>query len=146
MKQEFRCNCPITAALDILGDKWMLVLVKQMLIEGKKTFKDFVESDEAISTNILSSKLKLLEQNGLVEKRSHPTNRKINLYHLTQKGLDLAPVLLELAIWSDRYVRDQHPSMVHAHETHAFKRDKQAFIEQLKSTYAERRAAAFEPQ
>lgn len=141
MKQEFRCNCPITSALDILGDKWMLVLVKHMLIEGKNTFKDFVESDEAIATNILSSKLKLLEQNGLVEKRGHPTNRKTNLYLLTEKGLDLAPVLLELAIWSDHHVRDQHPSMAHALETHAVKRDKQAFIEQLKSMYAKKNPA-----
>jgi DNA-binding HxlR family transcriptional regulator len=60
MPKDFRCNCPFTSALDVLGDKWMLVIVKQMLIEGKETFKDFTESDEAIATNILSAKLKLL--------------------------------------------------------------------------------------
>jgi DNA-binding HxlR family transcriptional regulator len=54
MDKDFRCNCPFTSALDVLGDKWMLVIVKQMLIEGKETFKDFTESDEAIATNILS--------------------------------------------------------------------------------------------
>ena len=59
MDNKFRCNCPFTSALDILGDKWMLVIVKQMLIEGKETFKDFTESEEAIATNILSTKLKL---------------------------------------------------------------------------------------
>ena len=62
MQQCFRCNCPFTSALDILGDKWMLVIVKQMLIEGKETFKDFTDSEEAIATNILSVKLKLLRK------------------------------------------------------------------------------------
>ena len=62
MNHKFRCACPITSALDILGDKWILVIIKQMLIEDKKTFKDFTESDEAIATNILSSKLKCLEE------------------------------------------------------------------------------------
>ena len=60
MEAKFRCVCPITSAIDILGDKWMLVIVKQMLTEDKKTFKDFTESDEAIATNILTSKLKCL--------------------------------------------------------------------------------------
>ena len=62
MAPNFRCNCVITSFLDVLGDRWMLVIIKQMLIEGKETFKDFVQSEEAIATNILSSKLKQLEE------------------------------------------------------------------------------------
>ena len=62
MEYKFRCDCPFTSPIDILGDKWILVIVKQMLLEGKETFKDFTESDEAIATNILSTKLKLLEE------------------------------------------------------------------------------------
>ena len=89
MKQEFRCDCPITSALDILGDKWMLVIIKQMLIEDMRTFKAFIESDEAISTNILSLKLKCLEHYGLIKREDHPTNKKTKLYHLTEKGLSL---------------------------------------------------------
>ena len=61
MNAKFRCNCPFTLALDIIGDRWMLVIVKQMLIEHKQTFKDFTESDESIATNILTTKLKQLE-------------------------------------------------------------------------------------
>jgi DNA-binding HxlR family transcriptional regulator len=64
MDVKFKCNCPFTSALDVVGDKWMLVIVKQMLIEGKETFKDFTESDEAIATNILSAKLKFLGRSG----------------------------------------------------------------------------------
>jgi DNA-binding HxlR family transcriptional regulator len=72
MRQDFRCDCPFTSALDIVGDKWILVIIKQMLIEGKETFKDFTESDEAIATNILSSKLKFLEEVGLIIKTQRP--------------------------------------------------------------------------
>jgi DNA-binding HxlR family transcriptional regulator len=98
MRQDFRCDCPFTSALDIVGDKWILVIIKQMLIEGKETFKDFTEADEAIATNILSAKLKFLEEVGLIIKTQRPDNKKTNLYLLTEKGLALTPVLVELAI------------------------------------------------
>jgi DNA-binding HxlR family transcriptional regulator len=90
---RFRCDCPFTSALDIVGDKWILVIIKQMLIEGKETFKDFTESDEAIATNILSAKLKFLEEVGLIIKTQRPDNKKTNLYLLTEKGLALTPYL-----------------------------------------------------
>ena len=85
MDIKFRCQCPITSALDILGDKWILVIIKQMLIEDKKTFKDFTESDEAIATNILASKLKCLEELGIIIKTQPPDNKKTNIYLLTEK-------------------------------------------------------------
>jgi len=72
MEHKFRCKCPITSGLDILGDKWMLVIIKQMLIEDKMTFKDFTESDEAIATGILSSKLKCLQELGIITKTQLP--------------------------------------------------------------------------
>jgi DNA-binding HxlR family transcriptional regulator len=95
METKYRCNCPFTSALDVLGDKWMLVIIKQMLIENKETFKDFTESDEAIATNILSSKLKQLEEFGLITKSNLPNNKKSVYYHLTAKALDLTPIILE---------------------------------------------------
>ena len=140
MKQTFRCDCPITSALDILGDKWMLVIVKQMLIEEMQTFKDFSESDEAISTNILSSKLKCLEQYGLIKKTNHPTNRKTNFYHLTEKGLSLAPVVVELAIWSDKTLREFNPIMRHSDELEFMKNNKDESISALKKKYKEKLA------
>lgn len=80
-----------------LDDKWMLVIVKQMLLEGKETFKGFTESKEAIATNILSAKLKLLEEVGIITKNKLPDNKKTNLYLLTEKGLALTPIIAELA-------------------------------------------------
>lgn len=108
MPIDFRCDCPFTSALDVLGDKWMLVLIKLMLIEGKETFKDFTESEEAIATNILSTKLKLLEELGLVTKMQKSNNKKVNHYFLSECGLALAPVLVELAFWSDQNLRHLH--------------------------------------
>ena len=140
MKQTFRCDCPITSALDILGDKWMLVIVKQMLIEEMQTFKDFTESDEAIATNILSSKLKCLEQYGLIKKTKHPTNRKTNLYHLTEEGLSLAPLVVELALWSDKNLRGFNPIMRQSDELDFMKNNKEESISALKKKYKEKLA------
>ncbi len=141
MRQDFRCNCPFTSALDVLGDKWMLVIVKQMLIEGKETFKDFTEADEAIATNILSSKLKFLEEVGIVIKTKRPDNKKTNHYLLTEKGLALTPILLELAIWSDKCLRDIHPTIVNGKGMEALRNDKRAFANVLVTKYKEKLAA-----
>lgn len=140
MKKEFRCDCPITSAIDVLGDKWMLVIIKQMLIQEMETFKEFMESDEAISTNILSLKLKCLEQYGLIERKNHPTNKKTKLYHLTEKGLSLAPTLVELAIWSDQNLREHNPMMRKSPELELMKTNKVEFIEHLKRNYKEKTA------
>lgn len=143
MPQEFRCNCPFTSALDILGDKWMLVIIKQILIEGKETFKDFTESDEAIATNILSAKLKLLEEAGIIIKTQRPDNKKTNLYLLTEKGLSLTPLLIELAVWSDKNLRDIHPSIVNGKSMKLLRNDKAAFASAIKKKYREKLASTF---
>jgi len=135
MDQKFRCACPITSALDILGDKWILVIIKQMLIEEKKTFKDFTESDEAIATNILASKLKCLEELGIITKTQLPDNKKTNLYLLTEKGLDLTPIIVELSVWSDEHVRALNAIMRDSPEIAIMKSDKTAFIKMIQETY-----------
>ena len=144
MPKDFRCNCPFTSALDVLGDKWMLVIVKQMLIEGKETFKDFTESDEAIATNILSAKLKLLEEVGIIIKTQRPENKKTNYYLLTDKGLALTPLLVELATWSDKHLRDIHPTIVNGEEMDFLRNDQDAFANALVTKYREKLAATFQ--
>ncbi|QTN39822.1 helix-turn-helix transcriptional regulator [Cryomorphaceae bacterium] len=111
MKSFFRTRCPITSALDLVGDKWSLVIVKQMLLEGRFTFKDFTEGDEGIATNILSSRLKMLEEFGVVQKLSMPNNKKSKLYVLTEKGLSLTPIIMELTFWSRDHLQDVHPNL-----------------------------------
>ena len=145
MRPDFRCNCPFTTALDIVGDKWILVIMKQMLMEGKETFKDFTESDEGIATNILSAKLKFLEEVGLLIKTQRPDNKKTNLYLLTEKGLALIPVLVELAIWSDENLRDLHPTLVNGEAMEFLRNDKVAFASEIEKKYREKLAATIKP-
>ncbi len=140
MRQDFRCNCPFTSALDVVGDKWILVIIKQMLIEGKETFKDFTESEEAIATNILSAKLKLLEEVGIIIKTKRPDNKKTNLYLLTDKGLALTPILVELAAWSDSHLRDVHPTMMNGEAMDFLRNDKTTFASVLEKNYREKLA------
>ncbi|MEQ8925492.1 MAG: helix-turn-helix domain-containing protein [Fulvivirga sp.] len=138
MDYKFRCDCPFTSAIDILGDKWMLVIVKQMLVDGKETFKDFIESDEAIATNILSIKLKLLEELEIVTKSKLPNNKKTNIYRLTPKGLELTPILVELAFWSDNNLREVHPDLAKGDGIDLLRQDKKAFASALISSYQEK--------
>ena len=119
---------------------WILVIVKQMLIEGKETFKDFTESEEAIATNILSAKLKFLEEVGLIIKTQRPDNKKTNLYLLTEKGLSLTPILIELATWSDKNLRDIHPTIVNGEAMELLRNDKTTFPNEIEKKYKEKLA------
>ena len=140
MDVKFKCNCPFTSALDVVGDKWLLVIVKQMLIEGKETFKDFTEADEAIATNILTAKLKFLEEAGIIIKTQRPDNKKTNLYLLTDKGLALTPVLVELALWSEKHLRKIHPTIVKGEAMELLRTDKAAFANMFEKKYREKLA------
>ena len=140
MKTKFRCDCPFTSALDIIGDKWMLVLVKQMLIEDKQTFKDFTESDERIATNILTTKLKQLEELGIIIKTKLPNNKKSNIYLLTEKGLALIPIIVELGIWSDNHLRDLNPTIVNGNRMELLRKDKTEFGKVIEQKYREKLA------
>lgn len=103
-KFSFRSRCPISSALDLVGDRWSLLIVRDIAFAGKRTFSDFAGSDEGIATSILADRLKRLERAGIVRKEKLPDNRKTNIYTLTEKGADLAPIIVEYILWSDRYL------------------------------------------
>ena len=132
MKKEFRSLCPIASTLDILGDKWSLVLIRDMLVKEKKTFKEFSSSEEGIATGILASRLKLLESFGLITKRKLPDNKKENIYLLTEKGIDLAPIIIEVTLWGDKYMRAYNPKLK-SHK--GLKTDKTSIINTLQENY-----------
>ena len=111
MVKKFRSSCLIASGLDLIGDKWSLLIIRDMLMFQKKTFKELVASKEGIATNLLSARLKLLESLEVITKRKLPENKKENIYLLTEKGLDLAPLISELVIWSDKYVRTYNKGM-----------------------------------
>ena len=135
MNTDFRCNCPITTALDIVGDKWTLVIIKQMLLEGKKTFKDFSESDEAIASNVLSSRLKMLEEFKMISKKKLPQNKKTNIYLLTEIGLGLTPTILELTLWSDSNIREFHSSIISDSRIEIVRNNKEESIKVIMESY-----------
>ena len=101
--------CPISSTLDILGDKWALLIIRDLMFKGKKTYGEFLRSEEKIATNILADRLLILEKNGIVEKRAFPGNKVKNLYRLTPKGIDLMPTLLEMILWGDKYFKIPEP-------------------------------------
>lgn len=100
-----RSLCPIATTLDVVGDSWSLVLIRDMLI-GKKRYGEFLASPEGITTNILASRLKKLEAQGLIERRAYQTNPPRYEYHLTDMGRDLHPALQEICRWANRYFGD----------------------------------------
>ncbi|NHZ69649.1 MAG: transcriptional regulator [Thermotogales bacterium] len=95
-----RSRCPVTFALDRVGDKWSLLIVRDLMFRGRKTYGEFIESGEGIATNVLADRLKCLETEAIVEKVQDPENKRRYLYSLTEKGFDLTPVLLEMIRWS----------------------------------------------
>ena len=106
MKKEFRSGCPISSTLDIVGDKWSLLIIRDMLIKHKKTFKEISDSDESIAPSILSARLKLLESFKLISKTKIPENKKENIYLLTEKGIRLTPIIIEFSLWGDTNMRE----------------------------------------
>ncbi|MCR9183605.1 MAG: helix-turn-helix transcriptional regulator [Flavobacteriaceae bacterium] len=134
MKNNFRSNCPIACTLDIIGDKWSLLIVRDMLVQRKKTFKDFSASPEGIAPGILSSRLKWLEENDLISKQKLPDNQKENIYLLTEKGIELAPVITEIILWSDKNLRAQNAEMFSIAEA-GFKQDKSKVTEGIQNNY-----------
>lgn len=96
-------GCPIAFGLDTFGDKWTLLVIREMMLRGKKTYSEFLAADEGISTNILADRLKHLEADGVIMKARDPENGRSYTYSLTLKGYDLAPIVLEIINWSGRH-------------------------------------------
>jgi DNA-binding HxlR family transcriptional regulator len=98
-----KSNCAINYSLETFGDSWSLLIVRDIVYFGKKTFGEFLESEEGISSNILASRLATLERNGILVKKPNDVDKRKEDYSLTEKGLDLIPILLELAAWGAQH-------------------------------------------
>lgn len=103
MKRAHHSHCPIAFALDIFGDHWSLLILRDLIFKNKNRYKDFLDADEGISTNILADRLGRLEERGLISKRDDPTSKKQFLYSPTDMGLELIPVMLEIIRWSAKH-------------------------------------------
>jgi DNA-binding HxlR family transcriptional regulator len=111
-KSKRRSGCPVSISLEILGDRWSLLIVRDLMVRGYRTFKEFQQAGEGIATNILADRLRKLEMAGIIAAEAeHADARKVN-YRLTEKGIGLAPVLLDLLIWGARHEETMAPCAV----------------------------------
>lgn len=103
-------HCPIRFVMGVFGDRWSLLIIRDMMFRGSTRFQDFLDADEGISTNILSDRLSRLEAQQIISRRRDPANGRQVLYALTDKGRDLLPVMLAVIDWAEKYDQDTHVS------------------------------------
>ncbi len=128
-----RSGCPVNISLEVFGDRWSLLIVRDLMVRGFTTFQDFVESGEGIATNILADRLKSLRRCGIVSgERDEKDGRRV-IYRLTEKGIDLAPVMLELLIWGAQHENTGAPRAVIAE----LARNRRAVLEETRRRWKE---------
>lgn len=125
-----RSDCPISCSLEIWGDKWSLLIIRDLMLKKECTYGELQKADEKIASNILATRLQNLLENGIIDKKDHPENRLKILYHLTEKGIDLVPVIVEINLWGDKYltIPDDRKKLLED-----IKKDKEDFIKRAKS-------------
>ena len=129
VKQIIRkSDCPINFALEIFGDRWTFLIVRDLMFKGKHYYGEFLTSEENIATNILADRLALLEMNGIISKSSDPSHKQKINYRLTLKGIDLIPILIEVIMWSAKYDKD---SAVDLNFVKSVEQDKVGLIAQI---------------
>ena len=110
-QKKYRSGCPVASSLDLIGDKWSLLIIRDMFYFHKRTFKEFSSSQEKISTNILSNRLYQLENMKIIQKNQFKDNKKSFAYTLTESGLGLIPTIIEILIWGDHNLQDLNPGL-----------------------------------
>ena len=103
MANQQRSQCPINLSLEVFGDRWSLLIVRDMMFAGKRHFREFLQSDEGISSNILTERLGKLVEHGVLHKADDPTHKQKAIYSLTPVGIDLLPVVAQIGIWGRKH-------------------------------------------
>jgi DNA-binding HxlR family transcriptional regulator len=98
-----RSHCPVSFALDVFGDRWTLLVIRDLLLRGKKTYGEFLASEEGMATNVLADRLEWLEAQGIVRRSRDRRERRRVIYELTPKGVDLLPIVIEMIAWSAKH-------------------------------------------
>ena len=113
MRADRRSTCPISTALEIVGDRWTLLVIRDLMFAGKRHFREFLQSEEAISSNVLADRLNTLVETGVLRRSDDPTHAQKAVYSLTRKGLDLLPVLVAMSAWTQKhYPKTRRPEAV----------------------------------
>ena len=131
-RTKLRSGCPLNVSVEILGDRWSLLIIRDMMLRGFRSYTQFLESYERIATNILANRLKKLERYGIVATRQDPLDGRKLIYTLTEKGMDLAPVLTEMVLWTAAHEKHQNPQLIRQ-----IKRDKQKFLATVRQRWLE---------
>jgi len=128
-----RSECPLNASVEILGDRWSLLIIRDMMLRGSRTYKEFLESYEGIATNILADRLGKLEAHGIVTAERDPSDGRKLIYLLTAKGIGLAPVLTEMVLWAAAHEDTGNQALVRQ-----MQKDKEQFLAAVRQRWAEK--------
>ncbi|MGA8443018.1 MAG: helix-turn-helix domain-containing protein [Candidatus Sulfotelmatobacter sp.] len=128
---ERRSGCPLNASVEMLGDRWSLLIIRDMMLRGAHTYKTFLECYEGIATNILADRLRRLAEYGIIRKEADPSDGRKGIYLLTKKGIDLAPVLTEMVLWAAAHEDTGNHELVRL-----MRRDKEKFIAEVRERWA----------
>jgi DNA-binding HxlR family transcriptional regulator len=134
-KSKRRSECPLNASVEMLGDRWSLLIIRDMMLRGARTFKEFLGGHEAIATNILADRLRKLVAHGIITTEPDPSDgRRLN-YSLTAKGIDLAPALTEMVLWAAAHEDTGNQALVRQ-----MREDKEKFLAGIRQRWAKRRS------
>jgi len=130
-----RSGCPLNATVEMLGDRWSLLIVRDMMLQGSRTYKEFLGCYEGIATNILADRLRKLQAYGIIVARPDPKDARKVIYLLTSKGIDLAPVLTEMVLWAAAHEETGNQALVLQ-----MKEDKEKFLAGVRQRWASGRS------
>ena len=134
-KSKRRSECPLNASVEMLGDRWSLLIIRDMMLRGWQTFKEFLEGYEGIATNILADRLRKLVAYGILTTEPDPSDGRRLIYSLTAKGIDLAPVLTEMVLWAAAHENTGNQALVRQ-----MRKDKEKFMAEVRERWAQRPA------
>jgi len=131
---KWRSRCPLNASVEMLGDRWSLLIIRDMMLQGFRTYKEFLGSGEGIATNILAERLRRLEAHGIIRSEEEPSDGRKSIYLLTEKGIDLAPVLTEMVLWAAAHEHTGNAPLVRL-----MRKDREQFLADVRKRWASNR-------
>lgn len=141
VENQARSGCPVSISLERFGDRWSLLIIRDMMVRGYRTFKEFQQSGEGIASNILAHRLERLQASGIVEAEQDEADRRRVIYRLTEKGIELAPVVLELLLWAAKWEETAAPCDVMRY----MESNREAVLEEVRRRWRERDPEPFLP-
>jgi DNA-binding HxlR family transcriptional regulator len=134
---ERRSECPLNASVEMLGDRWSLLIIRDMMLRGVRTYKEFMECYEGIATNILADRLRKLIANGIITAEPDSSDGRKLIYFLTAKGIDLAPVLTEMVLWAARHEDTGNQALIQQ-----MRKNKEKVILQVREGWGKRHSSS----